>query len=170
MNCFCWLSVPVASVSGSRPTAHVTCSREIESLPLSVVVAPSRLPNSSTSTRSFLWWEKLTGSVETLDNAYLVRLAGRFSRRVRGYAKAESIPVIDCAPGERKHDIAEEHLKKTTVTQRGIAATKGNSPQRRRDSEVFREKTVLRVSAVNFLLPYECAAKKLYQRRTCTPH
>src|SRR6476469_6898983 len=40
-------------------------------------------------------WRPLTGSGETLDNAYLMRLAGRFSRRVRGYAKAHGIPVID---------------------------------------------------------------------------
>jgi hypothetical protein len=35
-----------------------------------------------------VWWRALTGSDETLENAYLMRLAGRFSRRVRGYAKA----------------------------------------------------------------------------------
>src|SRR5215468_4346409 len=28
-----------------------------------------------------VWWRALTGSDETLDNAYLMRLAGRFSRR-----------------------------------------------------------------------------------------
>ena len=64
-----------------------------------------------------VWWEKLTGSVETLDNAHLMRLSGRFSRRVRAHAKASGIPLIACRPGERKHDIAEEHLKKTAVTQ-----------------------------------------------------
>ena len=30
-----------------------------------------------------LWWRRLTGSDETLDNNHLMRLAGRFSRRVR---------------------------------------------------------------------------------------
>src|SRR6266542_5672194 len=30
-----------------------------------------------------LWWRRLTGSDEQLDNAHLMRLAGRFSRRVR---------------------------------------------------------------------------------------
>ena len=34
-----------------------------------------------------LWWRALTGSDETLDNTHLMRMAGRFSRRVRGYAK-----------------------------------------------------------------------------------
>ena len=65
------------------------------------------------------WWRRLTGSDETLDNAHLMRLAGRFSRRVRGWARAHQIPVIDCPPGERKHEIAEEHLKSTKVT-RGV--------------------------------------------------
>jgi hypothetical protein len=64
-----------------------------------------------------LWWRRLTGSDETLDNNHLMRLAGRFSRRIRGYAKARQIPVIDCGAGERKHNIAEEHLKTTTVKQ-----------------------------------------------------
>ena len=46
-----------------------------------------------------------------------MRMAGRFSRRVRGYAKAKGIPVIDCPAGEHKHTLAEEYLAKTTVTQ-----------------------------------------------------
>src|ERR1700760_338470 len=64
-----------------------------------------------------VWWRALTGSDETLENAYLMRLAGRFSRRIRGYAKAHGIPVIDCSVGQRKHDIAEAYLAKTTITQ-----------------------------------------------------
>jgi hypothetical protein len=64
-----------------------------------------------------VWWRALTGSDETLENAYLMRLAGRFSRRIRGYAKAHDIPVIDCPPGQRKHELAEEYLAKTRVTQ-----------------------------------------------------
>jgi len=38
-----------------------------------------------------VWWRALTGSDETLENTYLMRMAGRFSRRVRGYAKAHAI-------------------------------------------------------------------------------
>src|SRR6266446_4743171 len=64
-----------------------------------------------------VWWRALTGSDETLENTYLMRLAGRFSRRLRGYAKAHDIPVIDCLAGQRKHDLAEEYLAKTRVTQ-----------------------------------------------------
>ena len=66
-----------------------------------------------------VWWQNLTGSVDTLDNTHLMRMAGRFSRRVRGWAKANAVPVIDCRAGERKHDLAEEHLPTTPIT-RGV--------------------------------------------------
>jgi len=75
-----------------------------------------------------VWWRVLTGSDETLDNAHLMRLAGRFSRRVRGYAKAHNIPVIDCSRGERKHQIGEEYLTKTTVTQGLFLILVGRAP------------------------------------------
>jgi hypothetical protein len=64
-----------------------------------------------------LWWRALTGSDETLDNTHLMRMAGRFSRRLRGYAKAKGIPVVDCPAGKRKHDLAEEYLTTTKITQ-----------------------------------------------------
>jgi len=63
------------------------------------------------------WWRALTGSDETLDHTHLMRLAGRFSRRIRGYAKAKGIPVVDGRAGERKHELAEEYLAKTKITQ-----------------------------------------------------
>jgi len=52
-------------------------------------------------------WGTLTGSEETLDNAHLMRMAGRFSRRLHGYAKAEGIPLVHCQAGEHKHELAE---------------------------------------------------------------
>jgi hypothetical protein len=62
------------------------------------------------------WWRRLhNGSEEQLDNAHLMRMAGRFSRRVRGFATAHGIPVIDCRRGERKHLIAEEYLATHSV-------------------------------------------------------
>ena len=66
------------------------------------------------------WWRRLmNGSDEHLDNAHLMRMAGRFSRRVRGFAKAHGLPVIDCRRGERKHDLAEDYLATHTV-KRGL--------------------------------------------------
>jgi hypothetical protein len=46
-------------------------------------------------------------------------MAGRFSRRVRGWAQAHAVPVIDCKNQERKHEIAEEFLKKNACV-RGV--------------------------------------------------
>ena len=63
-----------------------------------------------------VWWRRLhDGSEEHLDNAHLMRLAGRFSRRVRAWATANQVPVVDCGRGERKHRIAEEYLATHTV-------------------------------------------------------
>jgi len=57
------------------------------------------------------WWRRLhDGSDAQLDNAHLMRLAGRFSRRVRGWANASDVPVVDCRRGERKHRIATDYL------------------------------------------------------------
>ncbi len=39
-----------------------------------------------------------------------MRMAGRFARRVRGWAKANGVAVIDTKAGERKHLIAEQYL------------------------------------------------------------
>jgi hypothetical protein len=63
-----------------------------------------------------IWWRRWHGdSDEELDNAHLMRLAGRFSRRLRAWSKAHGVPVIDCKSGERKHLIAEEYLSTHTV-------------------------------------------------------
>ena len=58
-----------------------------------------------------VWWRRWhDGSDEDLDNAHLMRMAGRFSRRVRGWAVAKGVPVIDCKAGELEHRIAEDYL------------------------------------------------------------
>ena len=58
-----------------------------------------------------VWWRRWhEDSDEELDNTHLMRLAGRFSRRVRAWAGAHGVPVIDCGRGERKHRIVEEYL------------------------------------------------------------
>src|SRR5438270_489970 len=66
------------------------------------------------------WWRRLNnGAEDNLDNAHLMRMAGRFSRRVHGFARAHGIPIIDCGRGERKHRIAEEYLA-THAVKRGL--------------------------------------------------
>ena len=44
-----------------------------------------------------------------------MRMAGRFARRVRAWANAHQVPVIDCKRGERKHQLAEEYLATHTI-------------------------------------------------------
>ncbi len=63
-----------------------------------------------------VWWRRWhDDSDEELDNTHLMRLAGRFARRVRAWANAHEVPVIDCKRGERKHQLAEEYLATRTV-------------------------------------------------------
>ena len=63
------------------------------------------------------WWRRLHGgSDDQLDNAHLMRMAGRFARRVKAWAAANGIPVIFCTAGQRKHLIAEEYLETHVVT------------------------------------------------------
>lgn len=58
------------------------------------------------------WWRRWHDDSDgDLDNAHLMRMAGRFSRRVRKWAAVNAVPVIDCKAGERKHLIAEEYLR-----------------------------------------------------------
>ena len=46
------------------------------------------------------WLRRWQGNDDKLDNTHLMRLAGRFARRVRGWARANDVPVIDCKAGE----------------------------------------------------------------------
>ncbi len=63
-----------------------------------------------------VWWRRWhDDSDEDLDNTHLMRMAGRFARRVRAFANAHGIPVIDCTSGDRKHRIAEDYLASHTV-------------------------------------------------------
>src|ERR1700737_170513 len=57
------------------------------------------------------WWRRLhDGSDEELHNTHLMRMAGRFARRVKAWGAANAVPVIFCRAGERKHRIAEQYL------------------------------------------------------------
>ena len=57
-----------------------------------------------------VWWRALCGSDDNLDDNHLMRMAGRFSRRLRAWAKDNKVPVIYCSPGQDKHKMAEQHL------------------------------------------------------------
>lgn len=55
-------------------------------------------------------WRKWKGDDSELDKAHLMRLAGRFARRLRANAKANGIPVVECEKRERKHEVAAKYL------------------------------------------------------------
>ena len=63
-----------------------------------------------------VWWRRWhDDGDESLDSTHLMRMAGRFARRVRAWAAANQVPVIDCKADERKHRIAEDYLREHTV-------------------------------------------------------
>ena len=58
-----------------------------------------------------VWWRRWHGDSDAeLDNTHLMRLAGRFARRVKAWGAANRVPVIFCKSGQRKHRIAEAYL------------------------------------------------------------
>jgi hypothetical protein len=75
-----------------------------------------------------LWWRQLEGSEENLDNNHLMRMAGRLARRLRAYASAHQIPVVDCETKERKDAIADEYLPKETSFVGLFAILVGRAP------------------------------------------
>src|SRR6266478_4813072 len=46
-----------------------------------------------------VWWRTLTGSEDTLDNTHLMRMAGRFSRRLHGMRKPRVLRLCIVKPG-----------------------------------------------------------------------
>ncbi len=63
-----------------------------------------------------VWWRRWHEDGDAqLDDTHLMRLAGRFARRVRAFAKDRGIDVLDCPAGERKHRIAEQYLREHVV-------------------------------------------------------
>ena len=75
-----------------------------------------------------VWWRQLYGSDDNLDTEHLMRIAGKFSRRVRAYAKAHAIPVIDCGKDERKHEPAEQLLPQDPDFKGVFAILVGRAP------------------------------------------
>src|SRR5664280_2682341 len=68
-----------------------------------------------------VWWRQLhNGSDEQLDDNHLMRMAGRFARRVKAWGAANEVPVIYCKTGERKHRIAEEYLATHDTVRPGV--------------------------------------------------
>jgi hypothetical protein len=76
------------------------------------IVVNAYFPMGQTSGGMLTWWRALYGDDEQLDTAHLMRMAGRFARRVRAFAKKRGVAIIDCAPRDKKFDIANANLHK----------------------------------------------------------
>jgi hypothetical protein len=88
------------------------------------IVLNAYYPMGNTAGGFRTWWRRMIGGSDAeadavLDNTHLMRLAGRFARRVRAWATDNAVPVIDCKAGERKHLLAEEYLR-THPVQPGV--------------------------------------------------
>ena len=57
-----------------------------------------------------MWWRRWQGSDEGLNNTRLMRVAGRFARRVKGWVKGAGVPVVYSKSGERNEDLAKGYL------------------------------------------------------------
>jgi hypothetical protein len=67
------------------------------------------------------WWRLWhDGSDEHLDDTHLMRMAGRFARRVKAWGQASGVPVIYCKAGERKHLIAGQYLAAHPPSRPGV--------------------------------------------------
>jgi len=55
------------------------------------------------------WWRRLHGSDEGLSDGALRDMAGTFARRLRAHCAKQSIPFVETALGERKHQLAEDY-------------------------------------------------------------
>jgi hypothetical protein len=56
------------------------------------------------------WWFDRFGTFDNLDDTVLMRLAGRYGRRVHGWADKHGIPVVDCPKGVRKDRLIKDYL------------------------------------------------------------
>lgn len=65
------------------------------------------------------WWLRLRGDpVRTLKKYSFEKMATIFARRTREWGRRADIPVVDIPFGERKHEIAEEHLRQRLLKER----------------------------------------------------
>jgi hypothetical protein len=56
------------------------------------------------------WWRRWKGSDEELEDARLMRVAGRFARRVKAWSEDRGVPLLYAQAGERKDEMAEGYL------------------------------------------------------------
>jgi hypothetical protein len=92
------------------------------------VVLNAYFPMGQTGGGLRTWWRQLHGSDANLNDDQLRDMAGTLSRRLRAYCAREQVPVIEAEAGQRKHELAEEHLPKDPKFRGLFLVITGNAP------------------------------------------
>ena len=77
-----------------------------------------------------VWWRRWQGSDEQLDNAHLMRVAGRFARRVKASAAQAGVPVVFSGAGQRKEIVSQAHLPADPAFRGLFLVVVGRAPAR----------------------------------------
>ncbi len=75
------------------------------------IVVNAYYPLGQTAGGLRTWWRRFQRDDE-LTTKRLLRLAARFSRSARAWAREHAVPVIFCRKGVRKHELAEQYVPK----------------------------------------------------------
>ena len=92
------------------------------------VVLNAYFPMGQTGGGLRTWWRQLHGSDANLNDDQLRDMAGTLARRLRAYCARHQVPVIDAEAGQRKHELAEEHLPKDPKFRGLFLVITGNAP------------------------------------------
>jgi hypothetical protein len=92
------------------------------------VVLNAYFPMGQTGGGLRTWWRQLHGSDANLNDDQLRDMAGALSRRLRAYCARHQVPVIEAEAGQRKHELAEEHLPKDPKFRGLFLVITGNAP------------------------------------------
>lgn len=57
-----------------------------------------------------VWWQRLFGTDEKLDDTHLMRFSGHLSRRIHAFCAEKQIPLIHCGRKQRKEEISSSLL------------------------------------------------------------
>jgi hypothetical protein len=69
------------------------------------------------------WWRRLPGgSDDRLDDTHLIRMAGRFARRVKAWAAANQVPLLYCTAGQHKDGHYRDRVSCGGLGARGAAS------------------------------------------------
>jgi hypothetical protein len=85
-----------------------------------------------------VWWQRLFGTEEKLDDTHLMRFSGHFSRRIHAFCAKKQIPLIHCGRKQRKEEISSSLLPDAPEAPGLFAVIVGKAPASLREVIRFR--------------------------------